>query len=155
MHAAAYLTFVRGDAAEGGRLAAHSIELGRGVLNPFLRASALVGLALGKLLAGDAGGATALCTDGLAHCRAAGDRRGMYYSLYGLAEIARAQGDLGRAIRLMEEAHGLTVEQADSWSIAFALSTLGNLTLVAGDLSRAHALQQESLRRRYSMHDAV
>jgi predicted ATPase/DNA-binding CsgD family transcriptional regulator len=155
MHAAAYLTYARGDAAGGSRLAAQAIAHGRDVLDPFLRASTLVGLALGKLLAGDAAEATALCSDGLAHCRADGDRRGMYYSLYGLAEIARVQGDLTRAIQLMEEAHRLTLEQADSWSIAFALSTLGNLTLVAGDLVRSRALQQESLRLRYSMDDAV
>jgi non-specific serine/threonine protein kinase len=155
MHAAAYLTYVGGDAAEGTRLAAQAITLGRDVLDPFLRASALVAVALGNLLAGDANTATEMCTDGLAQSRAAGERRGMYYSLYGLAEIARAQGDLASAVRLMEEAHGLTLEQADSWSIAFALSTLGNLTLVAVDLVRSRALQQESLRLRYSIHEVV
>jgi predicted ATPase len=155
LHAAAYLTYVRGNAAEGSRLAAQTVELGHLAVHPFLRASALVALALGKLMAGDPGGAAAQCREGLTHCRQAGERRGMYYSLYGLAEIARAEGDIERAVRLMEQAHELTLEQADPWSIAFALSTLGNLTLVLGDLARSRALQQESLELRYGIHDAV
>jgi non-specific serine/threonine protein kinase len=154
-HAAAYLTFVSGNAADGSRLAAQAVALGHLAVDPFLRASALVGLALGNLMAGDAATATAQCQEGLEHCRLVGERRGMYYALYGLAEIARAQGDIVRAVRLMEEAHGLTLEQADSWSIAFALSTLGNLTLMLGDLARAQALHQESLGLRYAIHDWV
>src|SRR5207253_9789836 len=130
---------------EGSRLAAQTVAFGPDVIPPFLRASALVGLALGLLRLGESASATAQCHEGLALCRRAGDRRGMCYALYGLAEVGRAQGDIKRAIILMQKAHALTLELADSWSIGFALSILGNLTLVGGEPARAQALQQESL----------
>jgi non-specific serine/threonine protein kinase len=155
LHAAAYLTFMHSNAREGSRLAAEALALGAELADPFLRASASVGVALGMLRVGDAAGATRQCEQSLAFCRAAGDRRGAYYSLYGLAEVARAQGDIDRAIALMEEAHVLTREQADSWSIAFALSILGNLNLQAGDSARAEALQKESLALRHAIGDGV
>ncbi|HEY3229127.1 MAG TPA: LuxR C-terminal-related transcriptional regulator [Roseiflexaceae bacterium] len=155
LHAVAYLTFMQGNASEGSRLAADTLALGPELTDPFLRASASVGVALGMLRAGDIAGATQQCEEGLAYSRAAGDRRGMYYALYGLAEVARAQGEIKQAIALMEEAHALTREQADAWSIGFALSILGNLNLQAGDPARAEALQQESLALRHSIGDGV
>jgi DNA-binding CsgD family transcriptional regulator len=79
----------------------------------------------------------------------------MYYSLYGLMEVARSVGDDERAVALMEEAHSLTREQGDPWSIAFALSILGNLVLRRGDAARAEALQRESLSLRQAIDDAV
>ena len=118
-------------------------------------ASALVGLATGALIAGDPARATALCEEALAACRAAGERRGMYYALYGLMEAARFRGDLDHAISLMEEAHALTREQGDPWSIAFALSILGNLVLQRGDADRAGTLQRESLALRHAIEDSV
>ena len=83
--------------------------------------------------------------------RQAGERRGMYYALYGLVEVERMRGDFDRAVSLMEDAHALTVEQRDPWSIAFALSILSNLTLARGELGRAETLQRESLALRHSM----
>jgi predicted ATPase/DNA-binding CsgD family transcriptional regulator len=153
LHAAAYLSFMQGNASEGSRLAAEA--LGSELTDGFLRASASVAVALGMLGAGDAAGATRQCEQGLATSRQAGDRRGMYYALYGLAEVARAQGEIKRAVRLMEEAYALTREQADSWSIGFALSILGNLNLQAGDPARAQVLQQESLALRHAIGDGV
>jgi non-specific serine/threonine protein kinase len=120
-----------------------------------LFASALVGLSLGTLSAGDVDRAAALCEEGLAVNRLAGDRRGMYFALYGLMEVARAQGDVARAVALMEEAHALTRQQGDPWSIAFALSILGSLVLLQGDPVRAEALQRESLGLRRAIDDAV
>jgi non-specific serine/threonine protein kinase len=155
LHAAAYLTFLQGNPREASRLAGEAVRLGRDVVNPFLVASSLVGLATGALVAGDLDRAAALCGDGLALCRQAGDRRGMYYSLYGLMEVARAQRDHQRAIALMEEAYSLTREQGDPWSIAFALSILGNLVLLQGEMERAEALQRESLVLRQATEDVV
>ncbi len=154
-HAAAYLTFLQGDPAEASKLVGEITALGPHSVHPFLHASALVGLALGALMAGDPARATAHCEEGLARSRQAGERRGMYYSLYGLMEVARAVGDDERAVALMEEAHALTCEQADPWSIAFALSILGNLVLRRGDAARAEALQRESLALRQAIDDAV
>src|SRR5205823_12767338 len=74
---------------------------------------------------------------------------------YGLAEVARSQGDLERAISLMEEAHELTLQQGDRWSIAFALGVLGSLILVQGRLVRARQLQQQSLALRRDIRDSV
>jgi non-specific serine/threonine protein kinase len=155
LHAAAYLAFVEGDAAESTRRAGEMLLLDRRVLHPFYFASAMVGQATGALLAGDAARATALCEEALAQCRQAGERRGMYYALYGLMEVSRAQGNTARAVALMEEAHGLTLEQGDSWSIAFALSIIGNLVLLQGDVARAETLQRESLALRQAIDDTV
>jgi non-specific serine/threonine protein kinase len=154
-HAAAYLSFLRGDREEASRLADETVAVGRRFVPPFLLASALVGQATNALMQGDAALATTLCEDGLAACREAGDRRGMYYALYGLMEVARTEGDLRRAVDLMEEAHALTREQGDPWSIAFALSILGHLVLLQGDPARAGEIQRESLALRHAIEDGV
>ena len=154
-HATAYLAFVQGDPREATRLAGETRALGHHGVHPFILASAQLGMATGMLISGDPAGAATLCEEALAACRAVGERRGMYYALYGLMEVARFQGDLGRAVALMEEAHDLTREQGDPWSIAFALSILGNLLLLRGDLERAGTLQREGLALRHAIGDAV
>ena len=113
LHAAAYLTYTRGDPEQGCKLAAETLAVGQAGLHPFLRASALHGLGLGALMGGDCARASALADEALASSRRAGERRGMYFALYGLAEVARVQGDNQRAVRLMDEARTLTLEQGD------------------------------------------
>jgi hypothetical protein len=88
-------------------------RVGQDAIHPFLRAWALVGLALGALMVGDCARATELYAEALAGSRQVEERRGMYYALYGLAEVARVQHDRKRAVELMEEAHLLTLQQGD------------------------------------------
>jgi predicted ATPase/DNA-binding CsgD family transcriptional regulator len=154
-HAAAYLAYVGGSPTEGSRLAGEALAYPGDQLHPFLHSSASVGVAVGALATGDDTRAAALCTEALDRSRQACERRGMYYALYGLAEVERVRGDYERAVALMEEAHALTVEQGDPWSIAFAQSILGNLTLMRGELERADALQRESLALRHAIGDPV
>jgi non-specific serine/threonine protein kinase len=154
-YTAGYLTYMHGDPATGSRLVDEALSRRRAFDYPFKIASALLGQVLAELMAGETDRAAALAEEGLLVARRAGDRRGMYFSQYGLAEVARVRGDYARAVALMEEAHALTVEQNDRWSIAFALSILGNLNLLRGDHVRANAQQSESLRLRHAIRDPL
>jgi predicted ATPase/DNA-binding CsgD family transcriptional regulator len=154
-YTAGYRTYMRGDPASGATLVNEALSRRRDFDFPFKIASALLGQALAELMAGDADRASALAEEGLLVSRRAGDRRGMYFSQYGLAEVARVRGDFARAVALMDEAHALTVEQNDPWSIAFASSILANLNLLRGDVDRAFELQQESLRLRHAIRDPL
>ena len=76
-------------------------------------------------------------------------------SAYWRVELARSQGDYGKANRLLETATAVVRDRGDIWSIAFALSIHGRLAWLQGEHSRVTRLQRESLALQLELDDRV
>jgi non-specific serine/threonine protein kinase len=74
-------------------------------------------------------------------------------ALYGMAVLARGQGDYAAAHRMLDESLGIAREHGDKPGVAAALFELGNLANDAEDLKKARALYEESLAIRRELED--
>jgi hypothetical protein len=74
-----------------------------------------------------------------------GDREGAAFSLIGLADVARDQGDGARAREYAGESLEILRELHIQWMIGFALNTLAQAAYIVGDLLLASALIEESV----------
>jgi hypothetical protein len=73
------------------------------------------------------------------------DERGICWALLGMANIARIEGDTGRAKTLLEESLIHSYEVGDKWATAWALNCLGVCALSDHDNHQARTLLHESL----------
>lgn len=135
----------RGDVDATQRFAQQQASLAREVGDPRMLASALRGLGIATLNAGDGESAIALLEDSLDIARAAGDLLQVSMALENLGLVAFSRGDLVEATRLLEDSLALQRELGDEEGQAATLSSLGSVHLRLGDLQRAAALLRESL----------
>jgi predicted ATPase/DNA-binding CsgD family transcriptional regulator len=70
---------------------------------------------------------------------------GIAIGLSTLADVVRAQGDLGRAATLLEESLTLFRRLGHAWGIARTLTSLGDVACEAGEDARASTLYEEGL----------
>ena len=94
---------------------------------------------------GDFVRAAALFEEGVALHRSSGDRASMAFSLIGLADVARDQGDSAGVLEHCEPSLAILRELGMLWAIGFALNTLALGAYYEGDLTRAFALIDESV----------
>src|SRR5262249_59261323 len=88
---------------------------------------------------GDFARAVALLNEGLALCRASGDRVSMALVLLGLGDVARDQGDDAGVREYCEPSLAIFRESGMRWAIGFALNNLALAAYVEGDLRRGRA----------------
>jgi predicted ATPase/DNA-binding CsgD family transcriptional regulator len=110
-----------------------------------VRARALVAAGWMALLLGHFERAEVLCQEGLALFRAVGDRTGMGYALFRLAESASVRGDLAAARSLYKESIVLNREAGNKTHIAWSLSLDAFVALFQGEYAGTRARLEESL----------
>jgi predicted ATPase/class 3 adenylate cyclase len=120
-------------------------ELGEKVVQPAVRARALLWASTFATEQGDYGRAAALYEESEALCRELGDTWGLAWSLNVRGEIARRQGDYTGALTLHEKSAALFRLLDERWGIAMVLNNLGAMARDQGDNVRAAALYEESL----------
>ena len=81
------------------------------------------------------------------------DPGAMHVLLFTFGEAARAQGDLPRARRYLEEALASIHGDTQVYANAFIRSSLGHVALLSGDAAEAASQQLESLTCRSAVHD--
>jgi predicted ATPase/DNA-binding SARP family transcriptional activator len=75
------------------------------------------------------------------------DQGGVATTLFSLANVTRARGDLALAARRYEEALAAAREEGPLWTLAALLVELGGLAAILGDDARAAALHAEAATR--------
>jgi non-specific serine/threonine protein kinase len=154
-----YLAIVQGDLPAARPLLEEGLAVAREARHAFGTANSLLLLGALAMMAGDLRRAAALMEESLLPLGEVTDETDRYaartVSLYWRVELARSQGDHGRAMALVEEGLALVRERGDTWSIAVGLSFFGRLAWLQGDFERAMQLQLESLDLRQDLRDRL
>lgn len=124
-------------------------------LPPDVRAKALGGAGLLARSQGDYQAARAMAEEGLALCRALGDRQGIATMLKDLGIVYDYQGDLDTAASLYRESMEIFRDLGDRWGVATNLSNLGTLADMRGQWAEARALYEQSLTLRREIQDKM
>ncbi|MBW3556543.1 MAG: helix-turn-helix domain-containing protein [Actinobacteria bacterium] len=106
---------------------------------------ALLGLAYGAMVGGDAAGASTLAVEGVAVGRELGDRHLLAQALFLVAWEAVNAGDYARAEEFAAEALGLLDDLRQPGEYADVLFLLGTVALFRGEHERAASIFDESL----------
>lgn len=107
------------------------------------RSDALNGAGVMAFFQGDYASSLSLHEEGLAICRALGERKGIAFALSNMGNVAATQGDFASARALYEES--LTIQRELGENLANLLNNLGNIAKEQGDYEAARALQEEGL----------
>ncbi|HEY7065093.1 MAG TPA: LuxR C-terminal-related transcriptional regulator, partial [Chloroflexota bacterium] len=154
--AVGYLAMMQGDFAAVPPLLEEGLVLAQQAGDAFGTTNSLSLLGALAMIAGDLERAAALMEASLPPLGEVSDDTDRYVatimSVYWRVELARHQGDYGRAIALLEEGLALVRDRGDIWSNAVGLSVFGRLVWLQGDYGRATALQQESLAQFRELH---
>jgi predicted ATPase/class 3 adenylate cyclase len=89
--------------------------------------------------------AKSLNEQALSAFRRLGDRAGVARVLNQLADVAEAEGDLGRAERLWTKSVAMARSSGSRYELGVAISNLGSLMLTLGDYEQARTLTSEGL----------
>ncbi len=144
--------YVRGYWTEGRQWLESVLAAGPGA-GPAVRAKVINAIAVLLWAEGDYEGAKGRSEEGIALCRAIGDRAGLAFSLNLLGMIMRHRGDHRRATEMLEESLALRRALDDTWGIASSLNSLGIIASYQSDYSRATRLFEESLGLRRQLGD--
>jgi non-specific serine/threonine protein kinase len=136
--------YMRGSLTEGRRWLERALPDADGVA-PVVRAKALIGAGVLAHYQGDLSRAAALCGEGLALCRAAGDDGGVADALLGLALVARSGGNLAAAGAMYAESLALLRELGAPWRVAYAATYAGLVLLLRGEVAAARRSVEEGL----------
>ncbi|CAA9386876.1 MAG: hypothetical protein AVDCRST_MAG22-319 [uncultured Rubrobacteraceae bacterium] len=139
---------VRGDHETAAQHFAGALPILEGCGDP-LSSLARVWLGTTSLLRGDAARAEEEIMGGLSSARSRGDTLCTYVALYNLAQLAISRGDLGLAVRTLEEGVGLSEHTRDRANLAHFLDALSAVAALRGEPERSAVLigaSEESLR---------
>jgi tetratricopeptide (TPR) repeat protein len=145
LHAVGWLAHDQGDMDRAQTAAEEGIEVSRkSEIEGSLAASFRNLLGEAARHRGDYQQATALFEEGTALYREAGDRRGIAWSLFLLANASSLRGGHKRATAFYEEGLALCQELGGAQPLGDYLSHLGYEYLLQGDYERAAALNEEA-----------
>ena len=142
---AGYLALGQTDAEAAGPLLQQSLELAAPVGDYESAAFATQYLGLCRLFTGDLAGAGEHFERAFEMHRDSGQRVAAF-TLSDLAVTEMLKGDLGRAVRLYEQALAMTERDGDPWTRSHCLWGLGVATWLEGDPDPAEQAEKEALR---------
>jgi len=131
--------------SEGRLLMEQALARG-GAFPAQMRARAIWALAACVYGSGENERLMALCEEGLALSREAGDTRAEAYALGIMGMAALQLGELDRATRVLEESLEMFREQGDDWGAAQILTQMTVAPLRRGDYPHAAAYAEEALK---------
>ena len=135
--------YVRGHVGEGRYWLDRALSLGGQA--SVARAKALGGAGRLTWIHGDFDRATTFCEESIALSRRLGDKRGIAFSLDGLALVRTRTGDYEAVRTLTAEALAMHRELGDRWGEAQSLYVSGLANFYHGDHAMARRLLEESL----------
>jgi predicted ATPase/class 3 adenylate cyclase len=136
--------FYRGYLGEGRRWLGEALDCAGGGATP-ARADALRAAAQLDYRQGAYDEAKSLNKDALSVFRTLGDRVGVGRVLNQLADVAEAEGDLGRAEKLWMKSIDFARHTGDRYDLGIGTANLGSLMLTLGEYKRASELISEAL----------
>jgi non-specific serine/threonine protein kinase len=133
--------------AEGRQWLEQLLAEGGYAVKPETRAKGLSAAGMLAWTQGDFAHAEACHRESLALFEAAGDERGVAFSLYSLANQAKMQGDLARAAERYAQSLARYEALGDAWGIAALGHAIGLLQLEGGDIAAAEPVLAANVER--------
>jgi tetratricopeptide (TPR) repeat protein len=139
-----YLSLMKGDVAEAGRLTMESLNYGK-ALSPWHTAVPISVLGVVSYQQGNVEEAYHQLTESLKIWRTVGDPRGLVFCMLYLGMAAIALNDIPDARAILQESNDIAETNMDRWAHAFGLDMLGIAAQSQGQYEEALVYFKQSL----------
>ncbi len=139
-----YLSLMKGEVAEAGRLTMESLNYGK-ALSPWHVAIPISVLGIVSYQQGNVDEAYRQLTESLNIWRPVGDPRGLVFSMLYLGMAALALNDIPDARSILQESNDIAEANMDRWALAFGLDMLGIAAQSQGQYEEAQDYFNQSL----------